>query len=104
VPYSAIANNVGFSIEVNEPGWLHARTIGTIGMIEGKIGLAVYRSGELRDTDPIYAPVAEFLEQNHHVLVREDVIPDPDMMFGSGLAQIYDVYPQTNELPLEGVA
>lgn len=48
----------------------------------GTLGLIVYRSVECRDTDPLYAPVADLLCRSRLQVVREARVEDEKMMFG----------------------
>ena len=61
--------------------------------------LVVYRSTWLRDTDPMYAPVAELLAAGHEVLFRA-TSQDKDMIFGHGELTIYALtQPQRGRMP-----
>ena len=65
----------------------HWLSYNTFDVAEGVI-LVVYRSTWLRDTDPMYSPVAELLAAGHEVLFRE-TNQDEDMIFGHGELTMY---------------
>ena len=76
----------------------HWLSYNTFDVAEGVI-LVAYRSTWLRDTDPMYAPVAELLAADHQVLFRE-ANPDEDMIFGHGELTIYALpQPQRARMP-----
>lgn len=56
--------------------WLYAYT--------AAVGLLVYRSPMVRDSDPIYRPVAELLETHRLSVANHQVILDPSMIMGRG--------------------
>lgn len=83
------------SLEINEPNFLHAR-------IEevssgGAVLLHIYSSPIVREDDPMYRPVAELLAEHEHDLVIEDVIPDPNMMFGQAILKVFRIAFNTRE-------
>ncbi|AGK87548.1 hypothetical protein M045_gp69 [Mycobacterium phage HINdeR] len=55
------------------------------------IRLTVYRSPVCRTTDPSYAPVQELLGSIPFEHVEHDERPDPDMMFGQAILDVYEV-------------
>lgn len=70
---------------VAEPHLLHAHTTDEAC---GKI-LGVYRSRAVRDTDAVYAPVAELLFKHESVRLTHEVVPDENMLFGSAELTTY---------------
>lgn len=70
-------------LSITKPPWLFARTCAQID------SLLVYKSPLFKETDPIYGPVVELLRRFKHKLVFEEVVIDPQMMFGEALLRIY---------------
>ena len=64
---------------VAEPHLLYAHTtVETCGKF-----LGVYRSRAVRDTDAVYAPVAELLSEHESVRLTHEIVSDENMLFGS---------------------
>ncbi|AEJ92364.1 hypothetical protein TIMSHEL_70 [Mycobacterium phage Timshel] len=63
----------------------------------GKTRLTVYRSPECRVTDPSYAPVAELLGSVPFQHVQHDERPDPEMMFGRAILDVYEIGPHDDD-------
>lgn len=78
-------------LEVSRPSWLFARTQKVL----GKVGLFVYRSVMVRDDDPMYAPVAEFLAKCRAEIVRSSEVDNPNMMFGRAEWRFYLIHKAT---------
>ena len=72
-----------FALHAIHPHWLYA------GLIDED--LIVYRSTLVRDTDAIYAPIKELLNQTHHRIRSSDLVPDEQMMFGEAVLTIYQL-------------
>jgi len=64
-------------------GWIFADTFG-----EG--GLFVYRSSLLKKSAPMYQPVADLIDRYDYQLVKSEWVQDETMMFGEGIASVYD--------------
>lgn len=63
-------------LEISEPPWLEAQEI----WLRGEQYISVYRSLLVRDSDPIYGPVAGRL-RGAKLIIRHTQA-DEDMMFG----------------------
>lgn len=66
---------------VSEPCWLEAAG--------DELQLVVFRSVELRDTDPELYPVTEHVERHRMVLADQQTMQAPRMMFGSARIDWY---------------
>lgn len=90
----------GLNLALSHQHWLFAKTCSLL----GGTGLIVYRSVLVRDTDPVYAPVAEFLSKCRVEILAQKVFPDPSMMFGQGefTAYLLITAPSSSD-PLEGI-
>jgi len=76
----------GRKLLVEEPHWLWAITIQTA----RHAGLFVYRSVQCRVTDPLFRPVADFLDRCPRLqLAVRFCHPDPSMVFGSAELSLY---------------
>lgn len=62
-------------------------------------GLLVYRSPMVRQTDPIFQPVADLLRDHRMTMVYQERLPDPGMMFGQGEVTAYRL--SHSEVPLQ---
>ncbi|MBS4103962.1 hypothetical protein [Tsukamurella paurometabola] len=68
-------------LEIRRPGWLAA--------IGGTERVEVVRSVLVRDTDPVYRPVSEFIRENGLVLAASETLEDEDFMFGRCETSVY---------------
>ena len=58
--------------------WLYASVV----QLQNGVGLLVYKSPAVPDTDPAYEPVRRFLNQHQHSVLVSESVRDLDMMFG----------------------
>jgi hypothetical protein len=56
---------------------------------DGSTGLTVVRSPAVKDTDPVFAPVADALERFTAEVVVSETQDDQDMMFGQAELTVY---------------
>lgn len=79
-----MSNALSLNISVTHPSFLLARSCSkAIG------GLVVYISPVVRETDPIYRPIADLLKRVRHVLVFEERMRDINMMFSEATLRVY---------------
>ncbi|AUV62028.1 hypothetical protein KIV63_gp16 [Mycobacterium phage SWU2] len=60
-------------------------------IVNDRVYLLIYRSLVVRTTDPSYAPVISILERCRHVVVEQETVTDPDMMFGQAELTVYEL-------------
>lgn len=83
---------------VSEPHWLFAETLN----LKTLTVLVIYRSPWLKETDPMYEPVADLLGRCPRVeFVHRDQIVDPKMMFGRAEWVVYFLHQSPVEVPIE---
>ena len=73
-----------------EPCWVFATTQKVL----DTICLMVYRSVLLRETDKIFAPVKDFIDNHRVELLSATEYLDPTMMFGRGIWSFSLVHPK----------
>lgn len=61
----------------------------------GGIGLSVYRSPVLCETEDAYKPVRDVLKNNQHLKVWSEVVADESMMFGEAEHTVYKMEGKT---------
>ncbi|WP_458682267.1 hypothetical protein [Prescottella equi] len=66
-------------LTVTDDGYLEVETVETT---PGVIGLHVRRSPVLRDSDPQYAPVRQFIIDHDPVEISRETYADPNFTFG----------------------
>lgn len=63
---------------------------------EGTV-LRVYRSPIVRDGDPMYQPVRDYLALTPHEVLWRGRVPDPEMMFGEAEVTVYMIERKVEE-------
>lgn len=74
-----------FTLAVSKAAFLRAKSF----KITKAVGLAVYRSVWLHETDDWHKPIEEALGMYHHREVYRHVRDDPAMMFGRAEIAVY---------------
>lgn len=74
-----------FTLEVSRAAFLRAKSF----KITKAVGLAVYRSVWLGETDEWHQPIADALGMYPHREVRREIRQDPDMMLGKAELAVY---------------
>ncbi|EIC67168.1 hypothetical protein [Mycobacteroides abscessus] len=69
-------------LQIDHPMWLHAH-----GDVDR---LTVYRSPGVRDTDPMYRPVQEFIAEHQMELVLRVEAPNDAMMLATTEASVWE--------------
>ncbi|QBP31273.1 hypothetical protein SEA_BUMBLEBEE11_67 [Mycobacterium phage Bumblebee11] len=85
-----VASRVGrtspLSLSIKRPGFLFAQTHKDP---NGLVGLSVYRSVAVQDSDPAYQPVMDILAENDFHLAYTAEVTDTSMMFGKAEDSYY---------------
>lgn len=92
MPLKAMSDALGLPDVVNRacnPCWIFAESVNWLGVT----ALLVYRSTWLRDTDAMYAPIADMLARAAviEVIVR-GIVEDEGLIFGHGECVVYMLY------------
>ncbi|AOQ27995.1 hypothetical protein KIY77_gp68 [Mycobacterium phage Mundrea] len=81
-----VGRNSPLSLSIKRPGFLFAQTHNDP---NGKVGLTVYRSVAVRDSDPAYQPVIDMIAENDFHLAYTAEVTDTAMMFGKAEDSYY---------------
>jgi len=82
------------AIDITRATFLRAKSF----KITKAVGLSVYRSVWLHETDDWLKPVYEVLKLHHHREVYQGIRDDPTMMFGKAVVSFYALADNEDEL------
>lgn len=84
------------SLSVYRPSWLFAQTF----CVLGTVAVFIYRSPMVKDTDEVFAPVADLMSKCRLELVRYRVHEDAKMIFGQGELSLYLIHATSIVTPI----
>ncbi|QBP31453.1 hypothetical protein KIY76_gp68 [Mycobacterium phage Miramae] len=83
---SRVGRNSPLDLSIKRAGFLFAQTHKDA---NGLVGLSVYRSVAVQDSDPIYAPVTDVIADHKFQLAYSAQVADASMMFGKAEDSYY---------------
>ncbi|QHB38096.1 hypothetical protein KIY75_gp69 [Mycobacterium phage Noelle] len=81
-----VGRNSPLDLSIKRPGFLFAQTHKGP---KGLVGLSVYRSVAVRDSDPAFEPVVDVIAEHNFRLAYSAEIADASMMFGKAEDSYY---------------